>query len=900
MTNKFNRYRGWHGWILRVAYVFALIAILAVSYRFYQQQNMQNRDINAIRVMSDRFAVLSEELLAFADKAQRVSETFANPKESEFLTAMMTGMTLKERKAFLANLPVDSDIVSPRTGLLFYQDKAEKAFDAFLESWRVAGGELSSFLVRGARFATLEDPFKHHVALLDSSLIEKTRSEKDIYWVSRQITENYNSFVQPTNKHFQNRIRLLLDQGADSQGRLLEKYLLFGLGLVGALLFLVFIPVDVFLQRLMRKLEVEHVRAEKALQKAESADNAKSEFLANMSHEIRTPMNGVMGMAELLAKTELNARQKTFTDIIVKSGASLLTIINDILDFSKIDAGQLELDPAPFKLGESIEDVAALVSSRVAEKDIELIVRISPDMPAWLIGDAGRVRQVVTNVIGNAIKFTEEGHVYVNAYVTECIEGKKDDGTNSRVMVRIEVEDTGIGIPEEQLGKVFEKFSQVDGSSSRDHEGTGLGLSIASSLVQLMGGKMGVHSKEGEGSTFWIEAPFTVEAQERANRPVPRDVSGSRVLIIDDNEVNRAILSEQLSSWKFDHAAAASGTEAIELLRMARANGLPVDCVILDYHMPGMNGGDVMEAIRSDQQISDIPVIMLTSVDQTEDGKTFSSLGVQRHLTKPTRSALLLETLVEVIGETALRERNADEATKGIMMARQIALGVVSDDGLDDRPAGDADDGVGSETGRVSGLETPQEDVEPNTPEMLEPAAEDGIEIMPDEEEAVVAATPVMEKAATAHQETEVPAGELVSVEDGDYDILVCEDNEVNQIVFTQILLSTSYRFHIANNGAEGLAAFRNRASNPPKLILMDVSMPKMNGLEATAEIRHIEAETGGRTPIIGVTAHAIKGDEETCLKAGMDDYLSKPVSPEKLIAKIEQWIAEKQASKVA
>ena len=611
-------------------------------------------------------------------------------------------------------------------------------------------------------------------------------------------------------------------------------------------------------------------------------------------------MNGVMGMAELLAKTELNARQKTFTDIIVKSGASLLTIINDILDFSKIDAGQLELDPAPFKLGESIEDVAALVSSRVAEKDIELIVRISPDMPAWLIGDAGRVRQVVTNVIGNAIKFTEEGHVYVNAYVTECIEGKKDDGTNSRVMVRIEVEDTGIGIPEEQLGKVFEKFSQVDGSSSRDHEGTGLGLSIASSLVQLMGGKMGVHSKEGEGSTFWIEAPFTVEAQERANRPVPRDVSGSRVLIIDDNEVNRAILSEQLSSWKFDHAAAASGTEAIELLRMARANGLPVDCVILDYHMPGMNGGDVMEAIRSDQQLSDIPVIMLTSVDQTEDGKTFSSLGVQRHLTKPTRSALLLETLVEVIGETALRERNADEATKGIMMARQIALGVVSDDGLDDRPAGDADDGVGSETGRVSGLETPQEDVEPDTPEMLEPAAEDGIEIMPDEEEAVVAATPVREEAATAHQETEVPAGELVSVEDGDYDILVCEDNEVNQIVFTQILLSTSYRFHIANNGAEGLAAFRNRASNPPKLILMDVSMPKMNGLEATAEIRHIEAETGGRTPIIGVTAHAIKGDEETCLKAGMDDYLSKPVSPEKLIAKIEQWIAEKQASKVA
>ena len=241
MKKKFNLHSGWHGWILRAAYVFALVAILSVSYRFYQQQNAQNRDINAIRGMSDKFAVLDAELLAFAEKAQRVSETFANPEDSPFLTAMMAGMSLKERKEFLKNQPVDNDIVSPRTGLLFYQDKAEKAFDLFLDSWRQAGGELSGFLVKGARFATIDDPFRHHVALLDSSLIESTRSKKDIYWASRQIAENYNSFVQPTNAHFQNRIRLLLDQGAHSQGRLLEKYLLFGLGLVAALLFLVFI-----------------------------------------------------------------------------------------------------------------------------------------------------------------------------------------------------------------------------------------------------------------------------------------------------------------------------------------------------------------------------------------------------------------------------------------------------------------------------------------------------------------------------------------------------------------------------------------------------------------------------------------------------------------------------------
>ena len=886
MESKFNKYRGWHGWILRFAYVFALIAILAVSYRFYQQQNTQNHNINAIRVMSDKFAALDAELLAFSDKAQRVAETFANAEESPFLAAMMAGMSLKERKAFLANQPVDSDIVSPRTGLLFYQEKAEQAFDSFLDSWRIAGGELSGFLVKGARFATIDDPFKHHVALLDSSLIERTRSKQDIYWVSRQITENYNSFVQPTNAHFQNRIRLLLDQGAHSQGRLLEKYLLFGLGLVGALLVLVFIPVDIFLHRLLRRLEREHARAEEALKKAESADNAKSEFLANMSHEIRTPMNGVMGMAELLAKTELNARQKTFTDIIVKSGASLLTIINDILDFSKIDAGQMELDEAPFRLGEAIEDVAALVSSRVAEKDIELIVRVSPDMPAWLVGDVGRVRQVVTNVIGNAIKFTEEGHVYVNAYVTGTSKADKDG--RQRAMVRIEVEDTGIGIPETQLDKVFEKFSQVDASSSRDHEGTGLGLSIASSLVGLMGGRMGVQSKEAQGSTFWIEVPFAVEAVEYSPKPVPGDVSGSRVLIIDDNEVNRAILSEQLSSWKFDHAAAASGTEAIELLRAARANGLSVDCIILDYHMPGMNGGDVMEVIRSDRQLSGIPVIMLTSVDQTEDGKTFSSLGVQRHLTKPTRSALLLETLVEVIGETALRERNADEATKGIMMARHIALGTAS--GIDIDTQSHSHDTVQDEA---------WEQTEPGRAD-AETHADDGQEVADIEAPADMEVS-AGDTVAAAVLAEDLPAAETAADrDDGDYDILVCEDNEVNQIVFSQILLSTRYRFHIANNGEEGLAAYRERAENPPKLILMDVSMPKMNGLEATAEIRRIETETGGRTPIIGVTAHAIKGDQETCLNAGMDDYLSKPVSPEKLIAKIEQWIAGRQASQVA
>ncbi len=373
------------------------------------------------------------------------------------------------------------------------------------------------------------------------------------------------------------------------------------------------------------------------------ADRAKSEFLANMSHEIRTPMNGVLGMAELLARTELDAKQAMFADVIIKSGSSLLTIINDILDFSKIDAGQMELDPAPFGLAEAIEDVATLVSSRVAEKDLELIVRVDPKLPDMLVGDVGRLRQIITNMMGNAVKFTEQGHVYVNATALDCAEGSADTQR-----LRIAVMDTGSGIAEEDLDKVFDKFSQVGTSATKKHEGTGLGLSIASSLVRLMNGELGVESIVGEGSTFWFEIELPIHHEERVKR-VPVDVSGSRVLIIDDNSVNRSILTEQMRSWKFDSAAASSGKEGIELMHAVVARGLSVDCMVLDYQMPEMNGGDVVHAMRADPRLSDIPIIMLTSVDETKDGKAFSSLGIQRHLTKPTRSSLLLESIIQVL-----------------------------------------------------------------------------------------------------------------------------------------------------------------------------------------------------------------------------------------------------------
>lgn len=546
-----------------------------------------------------------------------------------------------------------------------------------------------------------------------------------------------------------------------------------------------------------------------AIAKAEDAERAKSEFLANMSHEIRTPMNGVMGMAELLAKTDLDSKQSMFADVIIKSGASLLTIINDILDFSKIDAGKMELDPAPFQLAEAVEDVATLVSSRAAEKDLEFLVRIDPTIADFVIGDVGRLRQIITNLMGNAVKFTEEGHVYANVKaVGDIIE----TGSDKMQRLRFEVEDTGIGIPYEDVEKVFDKFSQVDASSSRKHEGTGLGLSIASSLVKLMGGEIGVTSDYGNGATFWFEISLKIDQTQQQQSPLT-DVSGSRILIVDDNEVNRFILREQMASWGFECAAVVSGQEALAFMDAANRNSLKVDCIILDFQMPEMTGSQVVAALKSDTRFKDVPIIMLTSVDQAEDGRVFSSLGIQAHLTKPTRSSHLLKTIVNVLQVACHNETIVPDLA----------------------PANPSDSVV----------------VPSKTPD-----------------KAIAKPTKIVP------QETGI-------------DVLVCEDNEVNQIVFTQILKDKGYRFKIAHNGEEGVALYQKYS---PKVILMDVSMPIMNGHKATQEIRKIEADSDARVPIIGVTAHALKGDKEKCFEVGMDDYLSKPISPDALSTKLQNW----------
>ncbi|PHP65343.1 hybrid sensor histidine kinase/response regulator [Zhengella mangrovi] len=556
-----------------------------------------------------------------------------------------------------------------------------------------------------------------------------------------------------------------------------------------------------------------------ARRKAELADRAKSEFLANMSHEIRTPMNGVLGMAELLAKTALSSKQRTFTDIIVKSGNALLTIINDILDFSKIDAGQLVLDPVPFTLAEAVEDVATLMSVRAKEKDLELIVRIDPNLRSSYVGDAGRVRQIITNLMGNAVKFTETGHVLVD------VTGQ-DLGERSRL--RISVSDTGIGIPDDKLQCVFEKFSQVDSSSTRRHEGTGLGLAITSRLADLMGGRIGAESELGEGSTFWVEIELENHGERARTVKTPVDITGARIIVIDDNEVNRSILMEQMQSWSFDACAAKDGREGMAILKAAAGYGLAVDCVVLDYQMPGMNGAQVAAAIRSDPKLADVSIILLSSVDQGLESELSARLGISASLVKPVRSSALLDAIVN-----AVQERRAGPSAPGQVF-------------------------VAAQPPAVEVSVSEEERADPPDP-APEPAA------------APVAAT------NDRHR----------------IDILVAEDNEVNQLVLTQILADTGYSFKMVNNGELAVEAWDDMS---PRLVLMDVSMPQMNGLEATAHIRRAEQRDGrARTPIVGVTAHALKGDRERCLESGMDDYLSKPISPDTLLRKVGEWLDDKE-----
>ncbi len=545
------------------------------------------------------------------------------------------------------------------------------------------------------------------------------------------------------------------------------------------------------LQQANQALEKAKQTAQSMAMKAEDANKAKSAFLANMSHEIRTPLNGVLGMTSFLLDTPLSDEQRDFAKTAEASGQSLLNVINDILDFSKIEADKLDFESIEFDLQITFEDITDILALSADKKGLQLSCFIDPEVPCRIEGDPGRLRQVLLNLANNAVKFTSEGRVDIRAKLNSETEGK--------VEILFEVQDTGIGIPEDRIDCLFKSFSQVDNSTTRKYGGSGLGLAISKRLVEMMNGQIGVRSNEGSGSTFWFTAWWRKQLNPDKKEPVMKPLPGlksKRILIVDDSAVNREIMLAYLQSWGCESILAPNGREALSLLQKAVEEASPIDMAIIDFMIPEMDGHVLGRTIKNDPLLKDTYCVLLTSQAMRGDAARAREIGFDAYLTKPIKQSQMLNVLNALF---------AGDAAQGRLEKELLTRHVLAE----------------------------------NRKQQIH--------------------------------------------------ILLAEDNRTNQKVAMHILDKFGYSAQAVNDGQQVLASLSKRRYD---LILMDIQMPEMDGYEATRAIRNSRAEYC-QIPIIAMTANAMKGDDEICFKAGMDDYIAKPIDPALMREKIMHWIGK-------
>ncbi|MBT3606291.1 MAG: response regulator [Candidatus Latescibacteria bacterium] len=532
-----------------------------------------------------------------------------------------------------------------------------------------------------------------------------------------------------------------------------------------------------------RVLAVQNTEIRKSQEEAEHANQVKSEFLANMSHEIRTPMNGVMGMTVLLQDTRLTSEQQRFLNMLKASGNYLLEIINSFLDFSKIEAGMFDLESVPFVLRHTLRNTMNTLAIRAQEKGLELAYQVLPEVPNLLVGDPVRFRQIFFNLVGNAIKFTEEGEVIVRVTVVSQ--------TKETVDLELSISDTGIGIAKDRQQQIFESFAQADSSTTRQYGGTGLGLPIVSHLVEVMGGRVWVESEEGKGSVF--HAIVQLGQQQKVYTPsvLPADLNALSVLIVDDNANNRHILSEIFASWQIQATVVDSGAAALSTLEKSQNSETPFSLIIVDIQMPNMDGFTLVEQIHKSSKFDDLKILLLPSPGAYGQVAHSEAVDVAGYVTKPVSPLDLLDAILKAFGRPSLDQEDASSLTQSVP--------------------------------------------------------------------------------------SQIPNG---------LQVLLAEDYPINQMLIVNLLEKRGHHVVVVDNGKEALVALKTQAFD---LVLMDLQMPDMDGFEATAVIRKQEEETGGHIPIIAMTAHALQGYRERSLKAGMDDYVIKPIDPPRLFEAIEK-----------